>query len=135
MVLNRNLDNFFAETEQVAFHPGNLVPGIEFSGDALLQRRLFTQLSRLGGANFHEIPVYRPRCPMRNFQRDGMRRIEVPKGRRVAGLMNSTASLLMAPMKALRLRHSSAWRFRLGESPRALRDIQRPLQPGSYWIR
>lgn len=85
MVLNRNPDNFFAETEQVAFHPANIVPGIEFSDDPLLQGRLFsyldTQLSRLGGANFHEIPVNRPRCPMRNFQRDGMRRIEVPKGR------------------------------------------------------
>jgi catalase len=85
MVLNRNPDNFFAETEQVAFHPANIVPGIEFSDDPLLQGRLFsyldTQLSRLGGANFHEIPVNRPRCPMRNFQRDGMRRIDVPKGR------------------------------------------------------
>ena len=85
MVLNRNPDNFFAETEQVAFHPANIVPGIEFSDDPLLQGRLFsyldTQLSRLGGANFHEIPVNRPRCPMRNFQRDGIRRIDVPKGR------------------------------------------------------
>ena len=85
MVLNRNPDNFFAETEQVAFHPANIVPGIEFSDDPLLQGRLFsyldTQISRLGGANFHEIPVNRPRCPMRNFQRDGMRRIDVPKGR------------------------------------------------------
>lgn len=85
MVLNRNPDNFFAETEQVAFHPANIVPGIEFSDDPLLQGRLFsyldTQLSRLGGANFHEIPVNRPRCPMRNFQRDGMRRIDVPVGR------------------------------------------------------
>lgn len=85
MVLNRNPDNFFAETEQVAFHPANIVPGIEFSDDPLLQGRLFsyldTQLSRLGGANFHEIPVNRPRCPLHNFQRDGMRRIEVPKGR------------------------------------------------------
>ncbi|WP_119271485.1 catalase [Taklimakanibacter deserti] len=85
LTLNRNPDNFFAETEQVAFHPANIVPGIEFSDDPLLQGRLFsyldTQLSRLGGANFHEIPVNRPRCPMRNFQRDGMRRIDVPKGR------------------------------------------------------
>ncbi|MBL8704691.1 MAG: catalase [Rhodospirillales bacterium] len=85
MTLDRNPDNFFAETEQVAFHPGHVVPGIDFTNDPLLQGRLFsytdTQLSRLGGANFHEIPINKPVCPFRNFQRDGMRRIEVPKGR------------------------------------------------------
>ncbi|WP_431096442.1 catalase [Polaromonas aquatica] len=85
MVLNRNPDNFFAETEQVAFHPGHLVPGIDFSSDPLLQGRLFsytdTQLSRLGGANFHEIPINRPVCPMHNFQRDGMHRQTISKGR------------------------------------------------------
>ncbi len=85
MVLNRNPDNFFAETEQAAFHPGHVVPGIDFSNDPLLQGRLFsytdTQLSRLGGPNFHELPINQPRCPMRNFQRDGIHRIDVPKGR------------------------------------------------------
>lgn len=85
MVLNRNPDNHFAETEQVAFCPSHLVPGIGFSDDPLLQGRLFsyldTQLSRLGGPNFHQIPVNAPRCPMRNFQRDGLRQMEVPKGR------------------------------------------------------
>jgi catalase len=85
MVLNRNPDNFFAETEQVAFHPGHLVPGIDFSNDPLLQGRLFsytdTQLSRLGGANFHEIPINRGVCPMHNFQRDGMHRQTIAKGR------------------------------------------------------
>ncbi|HUG12000.1 MAG TPA: catalase [Opitutaceae bacterium] len=85
MVLNRNPDNFFAETEQVAFLPTNLVPGIDFSNDPLLQGRLFsyqdTQLSRLGGPNFHQIPVNAPRCPMHNFQRDGLRQMQVPKGR------------------------------------------------------
>jgi len=85
MVLNRNVDNFFAETEQVAFLPSNVVPGIDFSNDPLLQGRLFsyqdTQLSRLGGPNFHQIPVNAPRCPMHNFQRDGLRQMEVPKGR------------------------------------------------------
>lgn len=85
MVLNRNVDNFFAENEQVAFLPTNIVPGIDFSNDPLLQGRLFshqdTQLSRLGGLNFHQIPVNAPRCPMHNFQRDGLRRMEVPKGR------------------------------------------------------
>src|SRR5450432_684377 len=94
LTLNRNVDNFFAETEQVAFHPGHIVPGIDFTNDPLLQGRLFsytdTQLSRLGGANFHEIEVNRPRCPMRNFQRDGMRRIDVPVGR-VAYEPNSLA--------------------------------------------
>ena len=85
LVLNRNVDNFFAETEQVAFLPSNIVPGIEFSNDPLLQGRLFsyqdTQLSRLGGPNFHQIPVNAPRCPFHNFQRDGLRQMEVPKGR------------------------------------------------------
>jgi len=75
MTLNRNPDNFFAETEQVAFHPGHLVPGIDFSNDPLLQGRLFsytdTQLSRLGSPNFHEIPINRSISPMHNNQRDG----------------------------------------------------------------
>ncbi len=85
MVLNRNVDNFFAETEQVAFLPSNLVPGIGFTNDPLLQGRLFsyqdTQLLRLGGPNFHQIPVNAPRCPFHNFQRDGWRQMQVPKGR------------------------------------------------------
>jgi catalase len=85
MVLDRNPVNFFAETEQVAFHPGHVVPGIDFTNDPLLQGRLFsytdTQISRLGGANFHELPINRPRCPMRNLQRDGMRRMDVIPGR------------------------------------------------------
>ena len=85
MVLDRNPVNFFAETEQAAFHPGHLVPGIDFTNDPLLQGRLFsytdTQISRLGGANFHELPINRPRCPMRNLERDGMRRMDVVPGR------------------------------------------------------
>ena len=89
LVLNRNPDNFFAETEQVAFLPTNLVPGIDFSNDPLLQGRLFsyqdTQLSRLGGPNFHQLPINAPKgCPMghgNNFQRDGMHQMQVPKGR------------------------------------------------------
>ncbi|HEY3661728.1 MAG TPA: catalase [Chthoniobacterales bacterium] len=75
LVLDRNPDNYFAETEQVAFHPGHLVPGIDFSNDPLLQGRLFsytdTQLTRLGGPNFAQIPINRPTCPMHNNQRDG----------------------------------------------------------------
>ena len=94
MVLNRNSDNFFAETEQSAFHLGHVVPGIDFSNDPLLQGRLFsytdTQLIRLGGANFHELPINRPQCPMRNFQRDGARRMDIPKGQ-VAYEPNSLA--------------------------------------------
>jgi len=85
MVLDRNPDNFFAETEQVAFCPANVVPGIDFSNDPLLQGRLFsyldTQLSRLGGPNFHEIPINAPKCPMHNFQRDGHMRTTVQSGR------------------------------------------------------
>lgn len=84
MVLNRNVDNFFAETEQVAFHPGHLVPGIDFSNDPLLQGRLFsytdTQLSRLGGPNFHQLPINRPVCPFHNNQRDGMHQMTIHKG-------------------------------------------------------
>ncbi|AOK30114.1 MULTISPECIES: catalase HPII [Burkholderia] len=84
MTLNRNPDNFFAETEQVAFHPGHVVPGIDFTNDPLLQGRLFsytdTQLSRLGGPNFHEIPINRPLCPFANNQRDGMHRQTIAAG-------------------------------------------------------
>ncbi|WP_374648362.1 catalase [Rhizorhabdus sp.] len=85
LTLNRNPDNFFAETEQVAFLPSNVVPGIDFSNDPLLQGRLFsyldTQNSRLGTTNFHQIPINAPRCPFGNFQRDGKMQTMVPKGR------------------------------------------------------
>ena len=95
LVLNRNPDNFFAETEQVAFHPGHVVPGIDFSNDPLLQGRLFsytdTQLSRLGGPNFHELPINRGVCPMHNFQRDGIGRQLIAKGQ-VSYEPNSLAS-------------------------------------------
>ena len=84
MTLNRNVDNVFAETEQVAFHPGNVVPGIDFSNDPLLQGRLFsytdTQLIRLGGPNFHELPINRPVCPFHNNQRDGYGRQTINVG-------------------------------------------------------
>ncbi|MGK2915446.1 MAG: catalase [Porticoccaceae bacterium] len=85
MVLDRWPDNFFAETEQVAFCPANIVPGVDFTNDPLLQGRLFsyldTQKSRLGTANFHQIPVNAPKCPMMNFQRDGQMQMLQPKGR------------------------------------------------------
>lgn len=85
MVLDRNPDNHFAENEQVAFCPANIVPGIDFSNDPLLQGRLFsyldTQKSRLGTANFHQLPINAPKCPMSNFQRDGHMQMQVPTGR------------------------------------------------------
>lgn len=86
MVLNRNPDNFFAETEQVAFCPANIVPGIDFSNDPLLQGRLFsyldTQVKRLGGPNFSQLPINAPKgCPFHNFQRDGHMQGQVPSGR------------------------------------------------------
>jgi catalase len=84
LTLDRNPDNFFAETEQVAFHPGHVVPGIDFTNDPLLQGRLFsytdTQLTRLGGPNFHEIPINRPVAPMHNNQRDGLMRQTINTG-------------------------------------------------------
>ena len=85
MVLDRYPDNFFAETEQVAFLPTNIVPGLDFSNDPLLQGRLFsyldTQKSRLGTTNFHQLPINAAKCPVMNFQRDGQMQMNVPKGR------------------------------------------------------
>jgi catalase len=85
LTLNRNPDNFFAETEQVAFHVGHIVPGIDFTNDPLMQGRLFsytdTQLIRLGGPNFHEIPINRPVVPVHNNQRDGHMRQTINQGR------------------------------------------------------
>ncbi len=84
MTLNRNPDNFFAETEQVAFHLGHVVPGIDFTNDPLLQGRLFsytdTQLIRLGGPNFHEIPINRSLNTVHNNQRDGHMRQQINSG-------------------------------------------------------
>ena len=85
MVLARNPTNFFAETEQIAFHPGHVPPGIDFSNDPLLQGRLFsyldTQKSRLGTANFHQLPINAPKCPVMNFQRDRLARGRPAAGR------------------------------------------------------
>jgi catalase len=85
MTLNRNPENFFAETEQVAFHTGHLVPGIDVTDDPLLQGRLFsyldTQLLRLGGPNFAEIPINKSVVPVRNNQRDGFHRTQIDHGR------------------------------------------------------
>ncbi|MFN2361133.1 MAG: catalase [Marinobacter sp.] len=94
MVLNRNPDNFFAETEQVAFCTAHVVPGIDFSNDPLLAGRIHsyadTQLTRLGGPNFHEIPINAPLAPVQNNQRDGLHRQAVHRGR-VAYEPNSLA--------------------------------------------
>ncbi|BCQ10250.1 catalase [Mycobacterium heckeshornense] len=85
MVLDRNPDNFFAETEQVAFHTANVVPGIDFTNDPLLQFRNFsyldTQLIRLGGPNFAQLPVNRPVVDVRNNQHDGYGQIAIPQGK------------------------------------------------------
>ncbi|PZQ96147.1 MAG: catalase HPII [Cereibacter sphaeroides] len=85
MVLDRNPDNHFAETEQVAFLPSNVIPGVDFTDDPLLQGRLFsyldTQKSRLGTTNFHQIPINAPKCPFANMQRDGLMQTTVPTGR------------------------------------------------------
>ena len=88
MVLNRNPDNFFAETEQVAFCTAHVVPGIDFSNDPLLAGRIHsyvdTQISRLGGPNFHEIPINAPLAPVHNNQRDGLHRQALHRGRDAA---------------------------------------------------
>ena len=85
MVLNRNPDNFFAETEQVAFCTAHVIPGIDFSNDPLLAGRIHsyvdTQISRLGGPNFHELPINAPVAPAHNNQRDGMHRQAIHRGR------------------------------------------------------
>ena len=85
MTLNRNPDNFFAETEQVAFCISHIVPGLDFTNDPLLQGRLFsyldTQLKRLGGPNFHEIPINKSLAPVHNNQRDGHMRQTINRGR------------------------------------------------------
>ena len=84
-VLNRNPDNFFAETEQVAFCTAHVIPGIDFSNDPLLHGRIHsyvdTQITRLGGANFHEIPINAPLVPVHNNQRDGIHRQAIARGR------------------------------------------------------
>ncbi len=85
LVLDRNPDNFFAETEQVAFCTAHVVPGIDFTNDPLLQGRIHsyvdTQLTRLGGPNFHEIPINAPLVEVHNNQRDGLHRRAIPRGR------------------------------------------------------
>ncbi len=84
LTLNRNPTNYFAETEQVAFHIGHLVPGIEVTNDPLMQARLFsyldTQITRLGGPNFAQLPINRPHCPVNDMLRDGMHQTAIHTG-------------------------------------------------------
>jgi catalase len=94
LLLDRNPDNFFAETEQVAFCAAHVVPGIDFTNDPLLQGRIHsyvdTQITRLGGMNFHELPINAPLAAVHNHQRDGIHRRAIPRGR-VAYEPNSLA--------------------------------------------
>ena len=132
MVLDRNPDNFFAETEQVAFCAANVVPGIDFTNDPLMQGRLFsyldTQLKRLGGPNFHQIPINAPKCPFHNLQRDGHMQMEVPLGR-----VNYEPNSLGARRAARIRRRASDLSRRRGGRPAAhpRRTLRRPLFPGA----
>ena len=141
LVLDRWPDNFFAETEQVAFLPSNVIPGIDFSDDPLLQGRLFsyldTQKSRLGTTNFHQIPVNAPKCPFHNFQRDGMyadaglqgpRHLRAQQPRR-SGRGGRAAREPERRLRQRRDRSRSTHRRR--QAPRARRALRRPLQPGA----
>ena len=132
LVLDRVVDNFFAETEQVAFCTQNIVPGIDFTDDPLLQGRNFsyldTQLKRLGSPNFHEIPVNSPRgCPFHNFQQDGHMRMTVPKGR---AMYQPNSSRRSARIAGEGLSHPSERSWRAKASHPA-RELRRPLQPGA----
>ncbi len=124
LTLNRNPDNYFAETEQVAFHTGHVVPGIDFSNDPLLHGRLFsytdTQLKRLGGPNFHEIPINRSVNTVHNNQRDGHMRMQINQGKSAhgpnamkggcpfqAGMMDGGFTSYAAPVEGHKIRGRS----------------------------
>ena len=132
MTLNRNPDNFFAETEQVAFHTGHVVPGIDFTNDPLLQGRLFsyidTQLRRVG-PNFHEIPINRSLKPPDNNQRDGFARMTINKGK-VSYFPNSLGGgcPMHQPAAAAAFR-SMAVKEALAPGARAQPELLRSLQP------
>lgn len=137
MTLNRNQDNVFAETEQVAFHPGNVVPGIDFTNDPLLQGRLFsytdTQLIRLGGPNFHEIPINRPVCPFHNNQYDGYHRMTINKGP-VAYHKNSLQNNDPSPATAEEGGYVHYQEKVEGKNPPAKRQLQRLLLTGEAFL-
>ena len=134
MTLNRNPDNFFAETEQVAFHTGHVVPGIDFTNDPLLQGRLFsyidTQLRRVG-PNFHEIPINRSLKPADNNQRDGFARMTINKGK-VSYFPNSLGGgcPMHQPARGRGLPIGGGQGSPRRQSARAQPELLRSLQPG-----
>ena len=132
LVLDRMPDNFFAETEQVAFMTQNVPPGIDFSNDPLLQGRNFsyldTQLKRLGSPNFTHIPINAPKCPFHHFQQDGHMAMRNPVGR-VNYQPNSCGE---GPREVAAARFPIVRRCRgRPEGPPARRKLRRPLQPGA----
>ena len=127
-------DNFFAETEQVAFMTQNIVPGIDFSNDPLLQGRNFsyldTQLKRLGGPNFTHIPINAPKCPFHNFQQDGHMAMHNPRGR-ANYEPNSWGPENGGPREIRRQGlHQRAGGSTGPEGADASGELRRPLQPG-----
>lgn len=132
MVLNRNPENFFAETEQVAFHTANVVPGIDFTNDPLLQARNFsyldTQLIRLGGPNFSQLPVNRPVAPVRTNQRDGYHQSAIHRGTNY--FPNSLGGGCPAHMRRRRARvHALRGARGRPQDPSAQPQFPGPLQP------
>ena len=129
LTLTRNPTNFFAETEQVAFHTGHLVPGIDVTDDPLLQARLFsyldTQLTRLGGPNFTQIPINRPHAPVNDMLRDGFHQTRCTAGSRRTGRTPSTAAARSSPAgRRRRLRRGA------GHGRRAVEGARR--HPASF---
>ena len=139
LVLDRTVDNFFAETEQVAFCTQNVVPGIDFTNDPLLQGRNFsyldTQLKRLGGPNFTHLPVNAPKCPVAHFQQDGHMAFVNPVGPgelRAQLVVRRGGRAARGPRRRL---HVVPRAERGPEAARALRALRRPLQPGPAVLR
>ena len=131
LVLDRVVDNFFAETEQVAFCTQNVPPGVDLSNDPLLQGRNFsyldTQIKRLGGPNFTHIPINAPKCPMAHFQQDGHMAMRNPKGR-ANYEPNSWGPTLGGPARGPGARlHKLRPGRRGAQAARALRELRRPL--------
>ena len=137
LTLNRNPDNFFAETEQVAFHIGHVVPGIDFTNDPLLQGRLFsytdTQLIRLGGPNFHEIPINRP---VAAGPQQPARRLHAPDDQPRPRQLPAELARRRLPDPGGARRPAATSRYpergRRREGARARRELLRPLQPGAH---
>ena len=133
LVLDRCVDNFFAETEQVAFCTQNIVPGIDFSNDPLLQGRNFsyldTQLKRLGGPNFTHLPINAPKCPFHNFQQDGHMAMINPKGRVNYEPNSWGGGGRSARRSQARLSRLSGQEQGFGSA--AVRNFRRSLQPGA----